>query len=216
METESTGTPAPAGAGSHGLIARVRGILLTPNQEWETIAAEDTSPAKLYTTYVVWLAAIPAVASFIGFALIGIPVPILGHLRIDIGRSILFAVVNYVVALGAVYALGLIIDAVAPSFGGEKNPRQALKVAVYSMTPAWVGGIFYIYWPIRIIAALIALYSLYLLYLGVPALMKAPREKALPYTIVVIVAAIILWIVIGVLAHAIAFSGTLGAGLGYF
>jgi hypothetical protein len=46
----------------------------------------------------------------------------------------------------------------------------------------------------------LGLYSLYLLYLGLPVLMKSPREKAMAYTAVVILAAIVLFMVIGVIA----------------
>ena len=39
--------------------------------------------------------------------------------------------------------------------------------------------------------------GLYLLYLGLPVLMKAPAEKALGYTAVVIIAAIVLFLIVG-------------------
>ena len=47
---------------------------------------------------------------------------------------------------------------------------------------------------------ILGLYSLFLLYLGLPTLMKVPQEKALSYTVVVIVAAIVLFMVIGLVA----------------
>ena len=39
---------------------------------------------------------------------------------------------------------------------------------------------------------ILGVYSLYLLYLGLPVLMKSPKEKALGYTLVVVLAAIVL------------------------
>lgn len=65
------------------------------------------------------------------------------------------------------------------------------------MTAAWVAGIFQLLPALAILAALGGLYGLYLLYLGLPVLMKTPAEKALTYTIVVIVAAVIVNVVIG-------------------
>ena len=44
------------------------------------------------------------------------------------------------------------------------------------------------------------MYSLYLLYLGLPVLMKAPEDKAAGYTGVVVIAAIVLFLVIGLVA----------------
>jgi hypothetical protein len=62
-----------------------------------------------------------------------------------------------------------------------------------------VAGIFALIPGLRILT-LLGIYSLYLLYLGLPVLMKTPREKAASYTAVVILAAIVLSIVIGAVA----------------
>ena len=49
------------------------------------------------------------------------------------------------------------------------------------------------------------MYTLYLLYLGLPGVMKAPQEKAMVYTVVVIVAAVVLFMVVGALTTSIAY-----------
>ena len=103
---------------------------------------------------------------------------------------------TYVLTLVGVYVLSLIIDALAPTFGGTKSPIQALKVAAYSSTAAWVAGIFALMPGLRMLGIL-GLYSLYLLYLGLPVLMKAPKEKAMGYTVLVVVAEVVLFFVIG-------------------
>ena len=101
------------------------------------------------------------------------------------------AVVRLVPALVGVYVLALIIDALAPKFGGEKNAAQALKIAVYSSTPGWVAGVLatscrrWACWPRSP-----SLYGVYLLYLGLPRLMKCPQEKTVGYTLVVVACAI--------------------------
>ena len=50
------------------LIARVKGILLTPKTEWPVIAGEQTTVADLYKGYILWLAAIPPVFTFLKFS----------------------------------------------------------------------------------------------------------------------------------------------------
>jgi len=62
-----------------------------------------------------------------------------------------------------------------------------------------VAGIFALIPGLRLLGIL-GLYSLYLLYLGLPVLQKTPREKALPYTAVVILAAIVLFMIVGLIA----------------
>lgn len=173
------------------IVERVKNVLMKPKEEWPVIASEHTRTAELYTSYIIPLAAIPAVAAFIGFSIVGLP--FIGRLPMMSGLSIM--VTNFVLTLVGVFVLSLVIDFLAPQFGGEKNAMQALKVAAYSMTAVWVVGIFQII-PMLGILAILGLYSIYLLYLGLPILMKAPQDKAVPYTVVVIVAGIIIWVVI--------------------
>jgi Yip1 domain len=178
------------------LIERVKRILLSPQTEWEIIAAEPTTPAELYKTYIAPLAAIGPIAQFIGYSVFGMSV-FGATYRVPIGSGLTSALLTYVLTLAATYVLALIIDALAPTFNGQRNQMQALKVAAYSSTASWVAGIFALIPGLRILTIL-GLYSVYLLYLGLPALMKAPRDRALVYTAVVILAAIVLFMVIGI------------------
>lgn len=203
METNAA-TPAPAS----GLVERVKAILLRPAQEWDRIDTEQTSAGQLYKSYVLPLAAIPVVATFIGSLVFGHSVFGITY-RPSFGSALGTAIVQYVLALASVFVIALIIDGLAPTFNATRNRDQALKVAAYSATAAWVAGIFGIF-PAIAILSILGLYSLYLLYLGLPKLMKAPQEKALPYTAVVIVASIAVWIVIGALVAPIA--GIFGGG----
>lgn len=177
------------------LVSRVKGILLTPKAEWAVIDTEPATVGSLYTGFIIPLALIPPVCMFIGMSLIGYNLSGTGY-RWPIGLGLESAVVRYVLSLVGVYVLALIIDALAPSFGGRKSQIQALKVAAYSSTASWVVGIFYLL-PALAILAILGLYSLYLLYLGLPTLMKSPQEKAVGYTVVVIVCAIVLFVIIG-------------------
>jgi hypothetical protein len=172
------------------IVDRVKNILLKPKEEWPIIAGEVISPAELYTAYIIPLAAIPAIAGFIGYSIVGLP--FIGRLPMMSGLSLM--VTQFVLALVGVFVLALVIDFLAPHFGGEKSQNQALKVAAYSMTAAWVAGIFSIL-PMLGILGILGLYSLYLLFLGLPVLMKAPADKAVAYTVVVVIAGIVIWVI---------------------
>jgi hypothetical protein len=182
------------------LVERVKGILLKPKEEWQTISGETTTIPELYKTYIVILAAIGPVASIIGMSIVGISLPFVGSFRIPITTSIASAVVHYILTLVGVYILALIIDALAPTFSGEKSINQSFKVATYSYTPGWVVGVIAII-PALSILGILGLYGLYLLYLGLPILMKSPKEKSLGYTIVVIIAAIVIFGVISYISR---------------
>lgn len=204
--------PGSAGA---GLVARVKGILLKPTETWDVIDQERPTIGELYTGYVMLLAAIPVVCSLIGMLVFGI-----GGFGITIRPSpvwlVVQAVVQYGLSLAMVYVLALVIEALAPNFGGVKDRMQAFKVAAYAPTASWVAGVFGLVPALAIIAVLGGLYSLFLLYKGLPKLMKTPEDKALPYTVVVIVVAVVISIVIGLVSGSVmAMSGAMNpAALG--
>lgn len=186
------------------LTERVKRILLAPKQEWAVIEAESTTPQQLYTGYVLPLAAIGPVAAAIGLSVFGVGFGAF-HARIPFGAALRQAVVQYVLALVGVFVIGLVVDALAPSFGGQKSSVQALKVAVYSMTAAWLAGIFAVV-PRLVFLGVVGLYSLYLLYLGLPVIMKVPADKALVYTAVVVVCAVVVLLITSAVAGALAWS----------
>ena len=184
------------------LVERVKNILLTPSREWEVIDAEADTVGDIYRKHILPLAAIPAVSGLIGSLMFGYS--ILGvTYRPSIGAAAVTAVMQYGMALVGVFVLALIIDALAPQFGATANRVQALKVAAYSATAAWVAGIFNLL-PAISWLSILGLYSFYLLYLGLPKLMRAPQDKALTYTIVVVVAAIAVGVVMSLILAPIA------------
>ncbi|MEP7087286.1 MAG: Yip1 family protein [Gemmatimonadota bacterium] len=195
-------------------------MLLSPRSEWQVIDAEPATVSSLYAGYIAPLSAIPAICQAIGMALIGISIPFVGgSYKTPMGSALTSAVVFYVLGLVSIYVVSLVVDALAPSFGGTKNPVQALKVVAYAYTAAWVGGVFSLIPALSIIGALFGLYSLYLLYLGLPVLMKAPQDKALGYTVVVIIVTIVVMFVIfwvvGLLGFGYGMGGMRGGASPY-
>ena len=194
------------------LMARVKAILMTPKTEWPVIAAEPATVPDLYKNYIAILAAIPAIAGFIKGSLIGYGMFGVSY-RTPIGTGITAAIVSYVLSLVLVYVVGLIIDALAPSFGGEKNAIQALKAAAYSYTASWVASIGVIVPGIGWLIALAGgIYGIYLLYLGLPATMKSPSEKAAGYTAVTIIIAIVLGWIVAIVVAGVAGTGAMMSG----
>jgi hypothetical protein len=190
----------------------VKSILTKPSATWEVIDGEPATVGGLYKGYVMPLAAIPVVASLIGSLVFGNGAFGIVYRPSPIG-AVVTAIVSYALSLAMIYVLALIIEALAPSFDGQKDRIQALKVAVYASTAAWIAGIFGIFPPIALLVVLGGLYSLYLLYLGLPKLMKAPQEKALGYTVVTIIVAVVLYLVIGMVVGGVAGATAVSSGL---
>jgi len=182
------------------LVGRAKNILLQPKAEWPVIEPEQTSAKALYTGYIMPLAAIGPVAMLIGMSVVGMQVPFMGTVRAPLSSLLTQMLVSYALGLAGIYVLALIINTLAPTFGGTGNQMQALKVAAYGATAAWVGGIFHLVPALGLLGLLAALYTLYLLYLGLPVLMKSPPERSLGYTVAVVIAAIVLFVVVGAIS----------------
>jgi hypothetical protein len=178
------------------VFLRAKNILLQPSQEWPAIAAEPADSNALFRQYAAVLAAVGPIAAWLGNSLIGTSVPLFGTIRTPLLAGLVFAVGSYVLALVGVFVAGLIVNALAPTFNGEKNAAQAMKCVVYAYTPAWLAGILHLIPGLWILVLLASLYSLYLLYLGLPVLMKSPKDKAAGYTVVVVLCAIVLNVVL--------------------
>jgi hypothetical protein len=194
------------------IITRAKSMLLAPRAEWPLVAAEPDTVGGLYSGYIAVVAAIPAIAHFLSSTLIGVSVPFLGAFRVPLAAGITSAVLRYVLSLIGTFILALIVDALAPSFGGEKNRVQALKTVAYASTAAWVASIIGIIPGLGLLAALAGgIYSIYLLNMGLPFTMKCPPEKAIGYTAVSAIVAIIIW---WVLALVVGSMAGLGLGIG--
>jgi hypothetical protein len=191
----------PTDGTSRSLIDRVKNIIMRPRLEWPVIDAEPSTIAGIYRSYVVILAAIPPLASAIGQLVFGWR--FLGIVyRPSPAHVIVQAVVSYLLSLASVYLLALIIEALAPTFGGTKDRVAAFKVAAYGATASWLAGIFGII-PNLSFLAIVGLYSLYLYFTGLPVLMKVSEDKAIGYVLAVIVAAIVLFFVVGMITVAL-------------
>ena len=177
------------------IVERAKNLIVQPKQEWAAIDGEPHTVQGLYTQYVMILAAIPAVASFIGYSLVAI-----GVLRVPFAAGLAYMVLGYVLSLAAVYGAALAIDVLAPHFGGQRSFMQAFKVAAFFPTAAWVAGIVAIVPLLAIVALIGTLYTFYLLFLGLPVLMRVPQDKAVPYFAVVLVVIIVLGAVIAMIS----------------
>ena len=178
-----------------GIVDRIKGILLEPKSEWTAIAAEPATTQSIYTGWVMILAAIGPLATLVGFADMGVA----WALRLAVG--------SYVMALVITFVLAMIVDVLAPSFGGQKDFVAALKLAAYSYTAAWLAGIANVLGTFGgLIVLLASIYAWYTFFLGAPVLRKCSADKAVPFTLIVVLCAIALGILAGMVVS--------GAGMG--
>jgi len=182
------------------LIERAKNIMLSPKTEWEAVANEEANVQQILVSYVLPLALIPAVAIMIGWGVIGV----WGFTSFNYGIAV--ALVQLLNAFIAVFVTSFVIDALAPSFGSQKNFGKALQLVAYSMTPVWIAGILNIIPTIGWLGSLIGIYGLVLLFFGIVPMMKTPEDKKVGYFVVSLIILLVVYFVIAAILTAILFA----------
>lgn len=187
--------------GGSPLVDRAKNILLKPLEEWPKIEAETTTTQAILTRYVLPLAAIGPVASFIGGQVFGYGALGFSY-RPGLISSLSTAIVTYVLTVVGIFVLSLLADFLAPKFGGTSNKLGAFKLVAYSWTAGLLSGVFGII-PSLGFLTILGLYSVYLLYTGATPLMKVPQDKGVAYTAVTLACAIVIYIIVGALSSTL-------------
>ncbi|GHV48962.1 hypothetical protein FACS1894181_06270 [Bacteroidia bacterium] len=190
------------------IINRIKSILASPKTEWQAIEAEDAPHAKVFVTYVVLLALIPAIAAFIGYGLIGYSV--FGVHVGSISWGLRQAIVQYIAMLGGTYLTAFVINTLAENFGAKKDFDRAFSLVAYAYTPMFVAGVFNLLPSLSWLASLAGLYGLYLLYTGLQPQMKQPAGKTASYFVVSLIATVAVSFVLSAVLAATLLRG------GYF
>jgi len=179
------------------LVERIRQILAEPRTAWATIGAEPATVQSLYTGWIMILAAVAPLALLAST----------GSLQV--------AIAQYVRSLIMTFVMALVVDTVAPSFGGAKDFVASLKLTAYSYTAAWLAGIFNLLGMLGSVLVLAAtVYAFYTFFLGVPVLKKASPEKAIPFTLVIVLCGIVLGILAGYVFSGMMMTPRVNPGMG--
>ena len=186
------------------LVARAKGILVDPKAEWTRIAAEPASVQSIYTTWIMVLALIGPIMMLLNAAVYGA--------TLGIGFGLRAALGFYVIALVTVALVALVADVLSPNFGGSKDFVSSLKLAAYSATPVALAEIALIFPglgpPVMLLGAV---YAFYLFFIGAPLLARTSSDKAVPYTLVVVLGTIVIIYLIRAIIFGVIYA-PVGAG----
>ena len=117
-------------------ISRAMGVLTQPKTELPRAAAEPSTTGGLIGGYAAIMAALPAIGTLLGAVLLAG-----AALSYIIGPTLVLIVLTYLLRdLGLTIGVGFALAALAPSFGGQRNNVNGVKLAVYAATPIWILG----------------------------------------------------------------------------
>ena len=187
-----------------GTINSAIALVRNPAKFIEANKDTPTTVSAIMLKYVAVLAVIPFVATLIGnlwFYALFVP------FGFGLGGSLyayafVAAILYYILDIVAVYVISIVIKMLAPTFNSTADQIKSLKLAAYIYTPVFLISILYIIPIVSILVILGVLYGLYILYIGLPIMLATPKEKALTYVIVVVIATFVIYLVIGAIIGA--------------
>jgi hypothetical protein len=181
-------------------LIRVKNILIRPREEWRTIKDEHKTYSALIVRYIAILAAIPPAAAVIDGIIFGGPVS-KNAIFSFLGYLLLPNLLWYGISIINVVITGAIITAVVAASESRWGGLEGLKIAAYSFTPLFIGGVLAVLPGMNWIVYAAILYSVYLVYLGILGLAATGRKQAIGYAITSFLAASVILGVMNLLEY---------------
>ncbi|OGI41521.1 MAG: hypothetical protein A2140_01795 [Candidatus Muproteobacteria bacterium RBG_16_62_13] len=193
-------------------LSHVWGLLAHPEEEWKTIHREHCTVTRCYCSHVLLLAAIPAIAGYIGTTQVGWQVTARELHKLTPDSALQIAILFYITMLVAVFSVGKMIHWMGRTYGSKQSLPPCIALAAYTATPLFLIGIMLLY-PLLWLNLLLGLpalaYTVYLLYTGVPVMMGVPKERGFLFASAVLAVGLVM--LVGVLAATVILWG---AGIG--
>ena len=185
-------------------FGHIAGILKDPKNEWALIEEEHYSAKTVFLTQISILAAIPAIALYIGVTQVGWSVAGQESVRLTSASALGSAVLFYFAMWGAVAFIAACMHWMEKTYGGEVSLDECLVLTTVTATPLFLSGISFllpILWLNVAVAGVALVYSVYLLYSGTSRVMKIDEDRAFMFASSVLTVA--LCTLVGMLAASV-------------
>jgi hypothetical protein len=162
------------------ILTHVWGLFFHPDREWEAIGAEPGTIGNCYLRHVLVLAALPAVSALVGSTQVGWQIGVGSAIKLSLPSALIIGAVFYVAMLVAVLTMGEFIHWMANTYDAQASIERCVVLSAYTATPLFLAGVLTLYpllWLNMLIGLLALAYTIYLLYIGVPIVMRVPKEQ---------------------------------------
>ena len=114
------------------VLQHVWGLFVNPKREWQAIRDDKCTIGKCYAIHVLILAAIPAIAGFIGTTQFGWQIGVGDPVKLTMQSAGLIAVLYYLAMLVGVYSLGYMIYWMGETYGADTQLSQCVVLAAFT------------------------------------------------------------------------------------
>jgi hypothetical protein len=178
------------------ILNHIWGLYAHPKDEWQTIERKHES-LTYSLAHILIVALIPAFCSYYAAAHIGWTVGAGDPIRISTESAQLMGFSMYFALIAGVFALAVLIQWMAKTFGSKPTFIQSLELSAYTATPVMMVGFVVLYpvlWLVALAGVVAICYSVYLLYSGVPIMMNIPEDRGFIYSSSVVTCGLVLFV----------------------
>ena len=163
------------------ILSHFWGLITAPEAEWDSIREKSPSIFQLYAGQVMWLAALPAICTYIGTTQVGWSLPGSDHLvKLTTTSAVWMAILSWLAIMAGVAVMGWFIHWMSRNFDSDPTLTECTAFSCYVAFPLFLSGLFGLYpsiWLAIIVGSLASSITAYLLYSGLPTFMKISREQ---------------------------------------
>ncbi|MBC8186206.1 YIP1 family protein [candidate division KSB1 bacterium] len=174
------------------VMEKIKSIYLSPATFWDEVKTEQTTESAVIKDYFVFIAALPALAGFIGALFIGE----------NFFRSIVWAVLFFGCAVAGIFLFSKIIMFLGKSFDIKNDELNIFKLAAYTFTPILLAGVFFII-PVIYWLSIVGVYGFYFYWIGFQKIVICTEEEKFNFFFISLIVLIILTMLIYLLPAVI-------------
>ena len=191
------------------IIRIVSSLAKDPKNAWGELQTEYGTTKSLYLNFILPLLTFAALCSFIKLSVIGISIPYIGVQRMAMTAGITNLVVQVLSQAAIFYVAAMVLTKLAPTFGGNTNELQVLRLLAFSGSIGWVASAAIIIPMIGWLIAFVAgIYGIYVFYQGVTAMTGVPETDRLKFTVIGALCVFVVAFVLMAVVHFIVPSPT--------
>ena len=162
------------------------GLITEPDTEWSNIRQESTGLVQLYLGHIIWMAALPAICTYIGTTYTGWSLPGSDQVvRLTSSSATAMAILSWLAVIAGVMVMSWFVHWLSANFDSNPTLTECTAFTTYTAFPLFIAGIFGLYpsiWLAILAGTLASSATAYLLYTGLPAFMKIPKEQGFIYS----------------------------------
>jgi hypothetical protein len=185
------------------LINRLKLVILSPKECWQTIANQDENPTNILTHTIIPVVVAGTICSIVGLQVFGLSIGALGTWRPPLVSFTLSSIVAGISQIVTLYIGAFLVQKLAPLFQGQASPSRAFSLVSHAALPGLFASVLTLYPPLGILGVVLAVVSLYALFQGIPKMTTVTEDKRLAFAAAFIASMILISLALAVV------SGTL-------